>query len=164
MLIKVIKKFIYIGEFKLKCCIGKGGIKKNKIEGDNATPRGIFKIGSLFYRHDKLGHKRANLNKIKISKYMGWCNDSNSIHYNKLIDVSKKNDFTYEKLLRKDYKYNLLIPILYNYNKPKKKKGSAIFIHLTKDFKPTAGCIAVKQKDFLVMLNLIKKNSKIRIY
>ena len=95
---------------------------------------------------------------------MGWCNDSNSIHYNKLVDISKKINFTYEKLLRKDYKYNLLIPILYNYNKPKKKRGSAIFIHLTKNFRPTVGCIALKQKDFLVMLNIIKKNSKIRIY
>ena len=164
MLIKVIKNFIYIGEFKLKCCIGKGGIKKNKIEGDNATPRGIFKIGSLFYRHDKIHIERTILHKIKITKNMGLCNDSNSIYYNKLFYISKKNNFTYEKLLRKDYKYNLLIPILYNYNKPKKNRGSAIFIHLTKNFRPTIGCIALKQKDFLVMLNLIKKNSKIRIY
>ena len=66
MLIKVIKNFIYIGEFKLKCCIGKGGIKKNKIEGDNATPRGIFEIGNLFYRHDKIPIKSTNLHKIKI--------------------------------------------------------------------------------------------------
>jgi len=164
MLIKVIKNFIYIDEFKLKCCIGKGGIKKNKIEGDNTTPKGIFRIGNLFYRHNKLRIKHTNLHKIKITKNMGWCNDSNSIHYNKLVDISKKINFTYEKLLRKDYKYNLLIPILYNYNKPKKKRGSAIFIHLTKNFRPTVGCIALKQKDFLVMLNIIKKNSKIRIY
>jgi len=164
MLIKLIKNFIYIDEFKLKCCIGKGGIKKNKIEGDNATPKGIFKIGSLFYRHEKILIKHTYLHKIKIIKNMGWCNDSNSIHYNKLVDISKKNNFTYEKLLRKDYKYNLLIPILYNYNRTKKNKGSAIFIHLTKNFRPTAGCIALKQKDFLVMLNLLKKNSKIRIY
>ena len=164
MLIKVIKNFIYIDEFKLKCCIGKGGIKKNKIEGDNCTPKGIFKIGNLFFRHDRIPIKSTNLHKIKIKKNMGWCNDSSSIHYNKLVYISKKYNFTCEKLLRKDYKYNLLIPILYNYNKPKKNRGSAIFIHLTKNFRPTVGCIALKQKDFLVMLNLIKKNSKIRIY
>ena len=164
MLIKVIKNFIYIDEFKLKCCIGKGGIKKNKIEGDNCTPKGIFKIGNLFFRHDRITIKSTNLHKIKIKKNMGWCNDSSSINYNKLVDISKKYNFSYEKLLRKDYKYNLLIPILYNYNKPKKNRGSAIFIHLTKNFRPTVGCIALKQKDFLVMLNLIKKNSKIRIY
>ena len=45
-----------------------------------------------------------------------------------------------------------LIPIKYNYNKPKKNKGSAIFIHLTKNYSSTAGCIALKKKIF----NLIK--------
>jgi L,D-peptidoglycan transpeptidase YkuD (ErfK/YbiS/YcfS/YnhG family) len=42
--------------------------------------------------------------------------------------------------------------------------GSCIFIHLTKNYKPTAGCIALKEKDFLIMLKLIKKNSKIKIF
>ena len=32
-----------------------------------------------------------------------------------------------------------------------------------KNYKPTAGCIALKKKDFLIMLKLIKKKSKIRI-
>jgi len=41
--------------------------------------------------------------------------------------------------------------------------GSCIFIHLTKNYKPTAGCIALKKNDFLIMLKLIKKNSKIKI-
>ena len=47
MLIKVTNNFLYIDEFKLKCCVGKGGIKRNKIEGDKSTPRGIFNIGDL---------------------------------------------------------------------------------------------------------------------
>ena len=41
--------------------------------------------------------------------------------------------------------------------------GSAIFIHLTKNYKPTAGCIALSKKDFLVLIKLINKNTKIRI-
>ena len=32
--------------------------------------------------------------------------------------------------------------------KPIKNKGSAIFIHLTKNYKPTAGCIALKKMTF----------------
>ena len=31
-------------------------------------------------------------------------------------------------------------------------RGSCIFLHLTKDYKPTAGCIALNKKDFMVML------------
>ena len=38
------KDKLIIGGFKFKCCIGKKGIKKNKIEGDFCTPSGKFKI------------------------------------------------------------------------------------------------------------------------
>ena len=93
---------------------------------------------------------------------MGWCNDIYfPKKYNKLIKIKKK--IRHEKLLRKDNKYDLLIPIKYNFNKPITGLGSCIFIHLTKDFKPTAGCVALKKKDFYIMLKLIKKNSQIKI-
>ena len=81
---------------------------------------------------------------------------------NKLIKIKKK--IRHEKLLRKDNKYDYLIPIKYNFAKPITGLGSCIFIHLTKDFKPTAGCIALKEKDFLILLKIIKKNSKIKIF
>ena len=82
--------------------------------------------------------------------------------YNKLIKIEKK--IKYEKLKRKDYKYDFLIPIKYNIKRPIVGLGSCIFIHLTKNYKPTAGCVALKEKDFLIMLKLIKKNSKIKIF
>ena len=52
-----------------------------------------------------------------------------------------------------------------NYNLKKiPHKGSAIFFHLTKDYKPTVGCVALKEKDFLIMLKLINNKTKIKIY
>ena len=96
-------------------------------------------------------------------KNMGWCDDiSFPKKYNKLIKIDKK--IRHEKLKRKDNKYDLLIPIKYNFNKPTTGKGSCIFIHLTKNYQPTAGCIALKENDFLILLKLIKKNSKIKIF
>ena len=93
---------------------------------------------------------------------MGWCDDIYAPKkYNKKIKIEKK--FKHEKLKRKDYKYDLLIPIKYNFKKPISGLGSCIFIHLTEDYRPTAGCIALKKKDFLIMLKLINKNSKIKI-
>ena len=92
---------------------------------------------------------------------MGLCNDVRSKFYNKEIKINKK--IKYEKLYRYDYKYDYFILIKYNYNKPIKNKGSAIFIHLTKNYNPTAGCIALKKKDFFIMLKLINKNTKIII-
>jgi L,D-peptidoglycan transpeptidase YkuD (ErfK/YbiS/YcfS/YnhG family) len=90
---------------------------------------------------------------------MGWCNDVKSKrYYNKLINVHSK--FNHEKLFRNDYKYDFFIPINYNYHRTKLGIGSAIFIHLTKNYKPTAGCIGVSEKDFLKLIN---KNTKINI-
>jgi len=156
------KHTLQIDEFIFKCCIGKKGSTKNKKEGDKKTPIGVFKIENLYYRKDRKHKPSTQLKCIEIKKNMGWCNDINfPKKYNKIIKIEKK--IKYEKLKRKDYKYDFIIPIKYNFNKPITGLGSCIFIHLTKDYKPTAGCIALKEKDFLIMLKLIKKNSKIKI-
>ena len=81
-----------------------------------------------------------------------------------LYRITIKKKVGHEKLLRKDHKYDFLIPIKYNFEKPITGLGSCIFIHLTNDFKPTNGCVALKKKDFLILLKLIKKNSKIKIF
>ena len=82
---------------------------------------------------------------------------------NKIIKIKKNLNIGYEKLFRKDSKYDYLILIKYNYKKIKKNKGSAIFIHLTKNYLPTKGCIALQKKDFLILCKLIKKKTKIKI-
>jgi L,D-peptidoglycan transpeptidase YkuD (ErfK/YbiS/YcfS/YnhG family) len=92
---------------------------------------------------------------------MGWCNDVSSQFYNKEIKIKK--NIKHEKLYRNDYKYDYFILIKYNYKKTIKNKGSAIFIHLTKNYKPTAGCIAISKKDFLILAKLVNKNTKILI-
>jgi Uncharacterized protein conserved in bacteria len=92
---------------------------------------------------------------------MGWCNDVKSKQYNKLVEISKEEGF--EKLFRKDYKYDLMIPIEYNYKKVVTNKGSAIFLHLTKNYKGTAGCIALKKRDFLIMIKILDKKNQILI-
>ena len=66
-----------------------------------------------------------------------------------------------EKMFRKDYKYDYIIPINYNTKNTLLGKGSAIFLHLTNNFKPTAGCIALQKKDFLILLKIINKKTKI---
>ena len=94
---------------------------------------------------------------------MGWSDDVRfPKKYNRLFKINKK--IKHEKLFRKDHKYDLLIPIKYNFDKPINGMGSCIFIHLTKNYKPTKGCIALREKDFLIMLKIINKNSKIKIF
>ena len=156
------KQTLQVDEFNFKCCIGKNGLTFKKKEGDQKTPKGIFKIENLYYRKDRIKKPKTLLKCVEIKKDMGWCDDINfEKKYNKLCKINK--EFRYEKLKREDHKYDLLIPIKYNFLKPIKGLGSCIFIHLTNNYKPTAGCIALKKKDFLIMLKLINKNSKIKI-
>ena len=162
MLLKLKNKdTLIIDDFIFKCCIGKNGTKRNKLEGDGFTPKGLFKLGAIYWRKDKVLKLKCNLKSKIILKNMGWCNDNKSNCYNKPIKINSK--FRSEKLFRKDYKYNYFIEILYNRKKIIKNKGSAIFLHLTKNYQPTAGCIAVKKKDFIIIVKLINRNSKILI-
>tara|TARA_Y100000590_G_C15167293_1_gene805953 strand:+ start:40 stop:534 length:495 start_codon:yes stop_codon:yes gene_type:complete len=156
------KDTLTFDDFYFKCCIGKNGTSENKIEGDKKTPKGIFSLGNIYYRKDRVIKPETKLRCIKINSKMGWCNDVlNKKKYNRLIKVKK--NIKYEKMYRKDHKYNFVLPINYNKYKTIPNKGSAIFIHLTKNYKPTAGCIGLIEKDFLILLKLINKQTKIKI-
>ena len=162
MIILIKDKYtLKIDDFQFRCSVGKNGIKKNKKEGDKCTPKGIFKLNKIYYRPDRVNFFKTKLEKIKIRKNMGWCNDPKSKHYNKLIKINKK--IKHEKLFRKDYKYDYLIELDYNTKKPIPFKGSAIFLHLTKNYKPTLGCVAINKNDMQILISLIKKDSFIRI-
>ena len=155
------KEYLIVDEFKFKCSIGKKGLNSKKIEGDHCTPIGVFKIGKVYYRPDRIKKIDTVLKTKTIKKNMGWCDDSYNKNYNKEIILNKKNKG--ENLFRKDNAYDILIVIEYNTNKTKPFKGSAIFIHLTKNYVPTKGCIALKKNDLLILLKIIGKKSKIKI-
>jgi len=157
------KYTIKVDDFFFRCCVGKNGITKIKKEGDLKTPKGTFEIENLYYRKDRIDKPKTKLKCIDIEQNMGWCDDVNSKKfYNKLININLK--LQHEKLFRKDHKYDLIIPIKYNFKKTILGKGSCIFFHLTNDYKPTAGCIALNKKDFIIMLKLIDKKTKIQIF
>ena len=157
------KETLLIDEFKFKCSVGKNGFSRDKKEGDDKTPIGIFKLGNIYYREDRIEKPISKLKSIIIKRNMGWCDDPKSKNYNKLIKIKKNLKVSYEKLFRKDSKYDLFILIKYNYKKTYKNKGSAIFLHLTKNYLPTQGCIAIKKNDFFILNKLIHKNTKIKI-
>tara|TARA_X000000368_G_scaffold405702_1_gene383137 strand:+ start:66 stop:563 length:498 start_codon:yes stop_codon:yes gene_type:complete len=157
------KETLLYDEFEFKCSIGKNGSNNNKKEGDKTTPKGVFRIGNIFYRPDRVNKPTSNLRTVIIKKNMGWCDDPSSRFYNKLIKIKKNLNISYEKLYRSDSKYDLLLIIKYNFKKVIKNKGSAIFLHLTKNYSPTQGCIALKKKDFFILSKLIKNDTKIKI-
>ena len=110
MLIKIKKNGVLIfKKFRFKCILGKSGIKKNKKEGDKATPRGIFSLGNLYYRADRIKKIDTQLKCKIIKKHMGWCNNPIDRKYNKEFHLKSKRKG--EKLFRRDYKYDAFIPI-----------------------------------------------------
>ena len=154
------KNTLIIDDFKFLCCVGKKGLSSNKKEGDFSTPKGLFKLKKLYFRKDRLGVPETAISKKKITRNIGWCDNPINKKYNEEIKFLNKN--TKEKFFRTDHKYDYLITISHN-NKKIPYKGSAIFIHLTNNYKPTAGCIAIKKKDFNILLKLINKQTKIKI-
>ena len=162
MLIKVKNKdTLLFDDFIFRCVVGKKGISEKKKEGDFRTPKGTFKLKSVYYRPDRIKNIATKLNVKKIQPGMGWCNDPLNKKYNSLIKINEK--IKHEKLYRKDNKYDILVVIDYNYRKPIPFRGSAIFIHLTNSFKGTAGCVALNKKDLLILLKLVNKKTKIKI-
>ena len=160
----IVKKSGYLKykDLKFRCALGKAGIKKKTIEGDNITPKGIFKIVKIYYRPDKIKKIKTSIKKIKIRKNMGWCDDPNSRSYNKLINLPTK--YSHEKLYRNDNLYDLIVVLSYNTNPIIKNKGSAIFMHIAKNsYEKTKGCIALKKEHLIKIISKIKKNTKIRI-
>ena len=154
------KNTLIIDDFILKCCIGKNGFNLEKREGDYSTPKGIFNLKKLYFRKDRVGTPKTKIKKKIITKNLAWCDDSNHKNYNEEIKIY--NNDSKENLYRIDHKYDYIISISHN-EKKIPNKGSAVFIHLTNNYKPTAGCIALKKKDFEILLKLIDQKTKIKI-
>ena len=162
MHIYVSKKYLTYQNNKVKCAIGKRGIGKKQKEGDQITPRGTFRIKNILYRKDKINYLRSVIKKTPIKKNMGWCDDPKSKNYNKLI----KYPFNYksEKLYRSNNIYDIILVLDFNMHPVKKNKGSAIFIHISNNkYSSTKGCIAIKKKELLRLIEFIDKKTKIII-
>ena len=162
MHILIKKQFLYYNNYRIKCAIGKRGIKTKRKEGDFITPKGIFKIKLILYRKDRIKNFKSFLPKLSITKKMGWCNDPKSKKYNKLIKYPF--NFSSEKLFRKENVYDIILVLNYNMDPTKRYKGSAIFIHIAKKkYNATEGCIAIKKINLLKLIKSLKKNTKIKI-
>lgn len=170
---KFSKYIIRINSINIACQVGKNGLipKHLKREGDLCTPIGTWKIRSLYYREDKVSLINTSLKRkiktYKINKYTGWCDDINSIFYNKKLKIfgnKKKIIPHHEKLWRSDDVYDIFLVLGYNDNPIIKGRGSAIFLHCSfKNNTSTAGCLAIDKNSFKYVLRHLNKNTYINI-
>ena len=162
MHIEINKNYLIYNKYKVKCAVGKRGIGYKKREGDLVTPIGRYKIKYILYRKDRIKKIQTKLKKIIIKKNMGWCDDTKSQKYNEIIYLP--SIYNHEKLYKKENIYDIILVLNYNMNPIKKRKGSAIFIHVAKkNFKSTRGCIAIKKIHLLKIVREIKIDTKIKI-
>jgi L,D-peptidoglycan transpeptidase YkuD (ErfK/YbiS/YcfS/YnhG family) len=147
---------------KFRCALGKAGVGKKKKEGDNITPKGTYKIISIYCRKDRIKRIKSKIRIFNVNKYMAWCDDPKSEKYNQLIKLPSK--YSHEKFYRNDHVYDLILVLNFNMKPIIKNKGSAIFIHIAKkNYSSTKGCIALSKSNLLEILSKISKNTRIKI-
>ena len=153
---------LFIKDKKLQCAIGRGGLKKNKVEGDLSTPIGAFKFNKIYYRADKLGETNFEIDSSIIQKNDGWCDDERSKFYNQYIQFPFNESA--EHLYREDDIYDILCVLNYNTSPIIPGLGSAIFLHVARsNFAGTEGCIAIDKEALLTIATKITYDSRIVI-
>ncbi|MEK7177120.1 MAG: L,D-transpeptidase family protein [Patescibacteria group bacterium] len=148
---------------KYRCALGKGGVRMDHVEGDEATPVGCFPIRKVFYRPDKF--KKAPETVFPTQALQmddGWCDDVNRPEYNKYVKLPY--DGSHEKLWRDDHLYDIIVVLGHNDDPPVPSKGSAIFMHVAREtYTPTLGCIALSQDDLLELLKTADPSTQVRV-
>ena len=162
MHITINKRDFTYKKYKVKCAIGKKGIGYKKKEGDLITPIGTYKIKYILYRKDRIKKIQSRLKKIVIKNNMGWCDDPKSKKYNQLVKLP--NNYSHEKLFRKENVYDILLVLNFNMRPIKLNKGSAIFIHVArKNFEKTEGCITISKNNLIKIVKDLKPNTIVKI-
>jgi L,D-peptidoglycan transpeptidase YkuD (ErfK/YbiS/YcfS/YnhG family) len=145
-----------------RAAIGPAGIARKAGEGDGVTPMGVFPLRQVFYRADRLAAPQTILPARAIAPDDGWCDAPDDENYNRLVTLPYPANA--EKLWRDDHAYDILAVIGFNDHPVHPGKGSAIFLHLARaDYAPTAGCVALAEKDLRAALEQLQPGDRIRI-
>lgn len=151
------------GDLQFDCALGRSGIRREKAEGDGATPAGRFPLRSLYYRADRLARPQTTLPRHIISTEYGWCDDPASPAYNRHVRLPFAA--RHETLWREDELYDLIVILGHNDDPPVSGAGSCIFLHVARpDYSPTEGCVALKKRDLLTLLATIGRETFIHIH
>lgn len=124
------------------CSVGRGGVTRDKREGDGATPAGTHRIVGLLYRPDRIAPPAAWARPIGPGDL--WSDDPGDVSYN--LKVRAPYPHSHERLRRPDPLYDLVLLTDWNWPDAVPGRGSAIFIHQwrRRGF-PTEGCIALRR-------------------
>lgn len=140
------------------CSIGKGGIRRDKREGDGATPVGTHRIVGMLYRPDRIARPAPWA--FAIGPQDLWSDASGEQDYN--LQVRAPYPHSHEKLRRADPLYDLVLITDWNWPNAQPGKGSAIFIHQwRRPGYPTEGCIAFRRDHLLEIAQSIQPGTRL---
>ncbi|MEM6945411.1 MAG: L,D-transpeptidase family protein [Pseudomonadota bacterium] len=132
----------------MPCSIGRGGFVRAeaKREGDGATPAGVWRLTTLYWRPDRVSRPATCLPGVPLLHPTGWAEDPRDPAYN--TEISHPHPFPADRMRRGDGLYDLCVATDHNTDPIVPGMGSAIFVHCWRRPRhPTAGCIAVHPAD-----------------
>jgi L,D-peptidoglycan transpeptidase YkuD (ErfK/YbiS/YcfS/YnhG family) len=151
-----------LGPFRWPCAWGRGGIRTLKREGDGGTPRGVFKILSVYYRPDKFRRGPISLPIVPLTPCSGWCDAAGDRNYNREVRLPYRASA--ERMWRDDDLYDAVIVLDYNIKPRVHGAGSAIFLHVARPgYTPTEGCVAISKHDMRVLLTRLTPHTRLLV-
>jgi len=144
---------------RVRCALGRGGVRADKREGDGATPAGTFAVRRLLFRPDRgptptTALPTTALSAAALTPAHGWCDDPAHADYNR--EVRLPHPARCESLWRDDGVYDLIVVLGHNDAPAVPGLGSAIFLHLARDaYAPTEGCVALARDDLVALLAVL---------
>jgi len=151
-----------IGETVYRCALGRSGIKREKREGDGATPQGVWPLREVIYRADRLSRPKTALPVRAMRRHDGWCDAPGDARYNR--HVTLPYPASAEVLWRVDHLYDLVVVVGYNDAPVVSGAGSAIFLHVARPrYSPTVGCVAFAPADSRAILSRLDARSVVDI-
>ena len=149
-------------ETRFPCALGQGGVRRDKIEGDGATPLGMFPLRRVLYRPDRMAPPRTALPLAPLSARDGWCNDATHPLYNH--QVRQPVQASCELLWRTNSLYDVIVVLGHNDNPVVPGAGSAVSLHiLDEDFKPTNGGVTLRLADIMIILGGVHACARLSI-
>ena len=151
---------VRFGGITYPCTLGRGGVRRDKREGDGATPRGVHRITGMLYRPDRLARPAPWA--APIGPRDLWCDDPAHPAYNQPVRAPFRA--SHERLRRADRLYDLVL--LTDWNEGGTPgAGSAIFLHRwRKPGHPTEGCIAFQPDHLRRLAARICRGTRLIVY
>ena len=135
-----------------RCAVGRSGARRDKQEGDGATPLAAMPLRRVLYRADRGPPPRCGVPVEPLSPTDGWCDEPTDPNYNRPVRLPYAA--SHEELWLESRLYDIIGVLGWNDDPVVPGRGSAIFLHVASpDYEPTAGCIALSDRNLRAALS-----------